>query len=229
MDIASLGTGIVGRTLAGRLAGLGHDVVIGTRDVQQTLARTEPGPRGTPPYAQWQQANPQARLVSLPEAGAHGELVVNATPGVHSLKSLEAFGAAKLAGKVLLDVALALDRSQGWPPLLSVANTDSLAEQIQRAFPDARVVKSLSTVPVAVMVNPTRVPGAHNLFVSGDDGAAKQTVKGLLGEFGWPQEALIDLGGIRSARGQEMYSSLLYALADALGTWDLNIAVVRGS
>ncbi len=77
------------------------------------------------------------------EAGAHGELIVNATAGASSLAALEAVGAANLAGKVVIDIALPLDFSQGMPPLHLVANTDSLGEQIQRAFPDARVVKTL--------------------------------------------------------------------------------------
>jgi predicted dinucleotide-binding enzyme len=227
LKIAILGTGMVGRALAGRLAGLEHDVVIGTRDVENVLVRTEPDAMGTPPYAEWQQTNPDVPLVSFPEAGAHGELVINATAGAHSLEALEAVGAANLAGKVLLDLALPLDFSQGMPPLLTVANTDSLAEQIQRSFPDARVVKSLNTLAVPVIIAPARVPGVHNLFVSGDDPAAKETVKVLLREFGWPEDVILDLGGIRSARGPEMYSTLFFTLTGLLDTWDLNIAVAR--
>lgn len=147
MKISVLGTGMVGRALAGRLAELGHDVVIGTRDVEQTLARTESSDaRGTPPYAAWQQVNPQVSLVPFAAAGAHAELVVNATTaGAVSLAALEEVGEANLAGKVLLDLALSLDRSEGTPHLL-FANTDSLGEQIQRAFPAAHVVKPLHTV-----------------------------------------------------------------------------------
>jgi len=116
MKIAVLGTGMVGRALAGRLAGLGHDVVVGTRDVEQTLARTEPGSMGTPPYADWQQANPAMRLVPFHEAGAHGELVLNATAGAQAMAALEATGASNLTGKVLLDLAIPLDFSQACHP-----------------------------------------------------------------------------------------------------------------
>ncbi len=205
MKIAVLGTGMVGRALAARLTGLGHDVMIGTRDVKQTLARTEPDALGHPPYAEWEQANPGVRLVPFPEAGAHGELIVNATAGTVSLAALEATGAANLAGKVVVDLALSLDFSQGMPPLLTVANTDSLGEQIQRVFPDARVVKTLNTVFFEVMIDPARVSGRHNVFLAGEDSGAKETVKGLLREFGWPEEAMVDLGGIRAARVTEMY------------------------
>lgn len=227
MNIAVLGTGMVGRALAARLAGLGHDVVIGTRDVDQTLARSEPGALGTPPYAEWQRANPGVRLVPFPEAGAHGELVVNATAGAASMAALEAVGAANLAGKLLVDLALPLDFSHGMPPQLLVANTDSLGEQIQRTFPDARVVKTLNTVFVEVMIEPGRVPGRHTIFVAGDDVGAKETVKGLLRAFGWPDDVIVDLGGIVAARATEMYMQLYFTLVGVLDTFGFNIAIVR--
>lgn len=227
MDVAVLGTGIVGRTLAARLAELGHDVVIGTRDVDETLARTEPDAMGNPPYAAWGEGHPDVRLVTFPEAGAHGELVVNATSGAGSLAALEAVGAERLSGKVIVDVANALDFSQGRPPVLSVVNTDSLGEQLQRAFPDARVVKTLNTMNALVMVEPSRVPGEHVVFLAGDDTAAKETVKGVLQGFGWSEGSIVDLGGIRSARGTEMYLPLWLSLWGALGTGDFNIGLMR--
>lgn len=229
MKVAVIGTGMVGRALAGRLAGLGHDVVIGTRDVEATLTRTESDARHAPPYSEWQHAHPDVRLLPLAAAGAHGELIVNATAGAVSLAALEAVGTANLAGKVLIDLALPLDRSRGTPPTLLFANTDSLREQIQRAFPDARVVKTLSTVFVAVMIDPARVPGHHNMLVAGNDAGAKRTVERLLVEFGWPTTALIDVGGIGAARAIEMYAPLYFTLVGVLGTYDLNIAVVHAS
>jgi F420-dependent NADP oxidoreductase-like protein len=99
MKIGVLGTGMVGRALAGRPAGLDHDVVIGTRDVEQTLARTDPDAMGNPPYAEWQKGNQAVRLVPFAEAGAHGELIVNATSGAGALAALEAAGASNLSGK----------------------------------------------------------------------------------------------------------------------------------
>ena len=227
MRIGVLGTGMVGRALAGRLAGLGHDVMIGTRDVAETLARSEPDGMGNPPYSEWQKGNRAVRLARFIEAGAHGELIVNATAGTGALPALEAAGATNLSGKVLVDVANPLDFSQGFPPLLSVVNTDSLGEQIQRAFPDARVVKTLNTMNAYVMVEPSRVPGRHSVFLAGEDAPAKETVKGLLGEFGWPEEAIIDLGGIRAARGTEMYLPLWLSLMGVLSTGDFNIQVVK--
>jgi predicted dinucleotide-binding enzyme len=218
---------MVGRALAARLAGLGHDVVVGTRDVEETLARTESGAFGTPPYAEWQRANPGIRLVPFAESAAHAELVINATSGATSLAALAAVGAASLAGMVLLDLAIPLDSSGGMPPRLLAAVTDSLGEQIQRAFPDARVVKSLNTVFKDVMIEPSRVPGRHDVFVAGNDPAAKATVTGLLRDFGWPGASIIDLGGIEAARGTEMYMQLYFLLSGVLGTFEFNIAVTR--
>lgn len=228
MKIAVIGTGMVGRALAGRLDTLGHDIVVGTREVARTLARTEPDSKGTTPFAGWQQTYPGVRLVSLPDAGAHGELVMNAAAGAVSLTALEATGVANLAGKVLVDVAQPLDYSQGRPPQLMFANTDSLGEQIQRAFPAARVVKTLNTVFAEVMVDPARLPGRHDMFLAGEDADAKRTVRGLLREFGWLDEAIVDLGGIRAARTTEMYVPLFFTLAAQFGDFDFNIAIVRG-
>ena len=150
----------------------GHEVVIGTRNVADTLGRTDTDAMGNPPFAQWQAEQGDVALVSFADAGSDAEAVVNATAGSGSLAALTAVGADRLAGKVLVDVANPLDFSQGMPPVLSVANTDSLAEQLQRAFPGARVVKTLNTVTAQVMVDPSRVPGEHSMFMAGDDVAA---------------------------------------------------------
>ena len=229
MKIAVLGTGMVGRAVAARLAELGHDVVAGTRDVEATLARTEPDGMGNPPYAEWLHEHSDVRLAALADAGAHGEVIVNATSGQASQAALEGAGAGagQLAGKVILDIANPLDFSQGMPPVLSVANTDSLAERLQAAFPDARLVKALNTMNAYVMVDPARLSGRHNVFVAGDDADAKETVKGLLRAFGWADEAIVDLGDIRAARGMEMFLPLWLSLRGALGTGDFNIGIVR--
>ncbi|MDQ1578250.1 MAG: 8-hydroxy-5-deazaflavin:NADPH oxidoreductase [Microbacteriaceae bacterium] len=227
MKIAMLGTGMVGRTLAGKLDELGHDVVIGTRDPAGTLARTGRDMQGRPPFTDWNQAHAAVRLASFADAAARGELIVNATAGVASLAALEAAGADALAGKVIMDVSNALDFSHGMPPTLAVANTDSVAEQIQRAYPASRVVKALNTVSSMVMTDPGHIPGGHVVFIAGDDDEAKATVRGLLGEFGWAADTILDLGGVRFARGPEMYMLLWLSLWGALGTPDFNIAVHR--
>ena len=226
MNIAVLGTGTVGRTIAGKLSELGHVVVVGTRDPQATVARTESDAMGNPPYSAWQAENPAVRLAPFAEAAAFGELVVLATSGSGALDALTRAGAENLAGKVLLDISNPLDGSQGFPPTLFVKDTDSLAEQLQRAFPTARVVKSLNTMTAAVMVDPGRVSGGeHSVFVSGDDEEAKQTVASLLEDFGHTD--VIDLGDLSTARGAEMYLPLWLRLMGSLGTPFFNIKVVR--
>ncbi|MDT0166069.1 NAD(P)-binding domain-containing protein [Actinotalea sp. AC32] len=226
MKIAVLGTGVVGRALAGRLAELGHDVVVGTRDVAATLSRTEPGPYGGPTFAEWASDNPRVGLDTYPAAVVGAELVVNATSGAASLEVLRAAGEDALAGVVLLDIANPLDFSQGFPPSLFVKDTDSLAEQIQAALPRTRVVKALNTLGSDLMVRPRELAdGAHTVFVSGDDAHAKATVTGLLTSFGHTD--VVDLGDITTARGTEMLLPLWLRLFGALGTAAFNLKVVR--
>ena len=143
--------------------------------------------------------------------------------------TLAAVGAAgDVAGKVVADVSNALDFSAGFPPTLSVANTDSIGEQLQRAFPDARVVKTLNTMNASVMADPSLVPGEHHVFVAGDDAEAKAVVTGLLTDLGWPASSVLDLGGIRAARSTEMYLPLWLSLMGIVGSPAFNIRVVRG-
>jgi predicted dinucleotide-binding enzyme len=150
---------------------------------------------------------------------------VNATPGAVSLAALEAVGPRE--GQTIVDVSNPLDSSSGFPPSLSICNTDSLAEQLQRRFPAARVVKTLNTINNMLMVDPARLPESHNVFVAGDDTDAKVLVTGLLRQLGWPAEDILDLGGLESARGMEMYLPLWLRLMGTLGHADFNIKVVR--
>ncbi len=225
MKIAVLGTGMVGRALAARLSGLGHDVTIGTRDPQATLARTEPDGMGNPPFRTWSADHPDVALAALGEAAADAELVVNATSGSGALPALEQAGADHLAGKVLIDISNPLDFSQGFPPTLFVKDTDSLGEQIQRAFPQTRVVKTLNTLNADLMVDPASLGAETSVFVSGDDAAAKATVTSILESFGHTD--VIDLGDISTARGTEMYLPIWLRLMGALGTAAFNVKVVR--
>jgi predicted dinucleotide-binding enzyme len=191
MRIAILGTGVVGATLGTKLAQLGHDVKMGSRTT------------GNEKAAAWvKQAGSKASAGTFADAAAHGEIVFNCTSGLGSLEALKAAGAKNLDGKVLVDVSNPLDFSKGMPPTLSVCNTDSLAEQIQRTFPAAKVVKALNTMTASVMTDPSRVPGTHSVFLCGNDAAAKAKVVEILKSFGW--QDVIDLGDITGARGQEM-------------------------
>ena len=224
--IGVLGTGVVGQSIAAKLAELGHQVMVGTRDPAATLARTANDTFGNPPFKVWREAHGEVAFGTLAEAAAHGEVVVNATNGRGSIEALRAAGAANLAGKMLIDIANPLDFSHGMPPSLTICNTDSLGEQIQRAFPEARVVKTLNTMNAYLMVGPTQLAGGdHTVFVSGDDAAAKAAVRGLLETFGWKD--VIDLGDITTARGTEMMLPIWARVWGATGNPMFTFKVVR--
>jgi hypothetical protein len=218
---------MVGRALAARLSGLGHEVTVGTRDVEATRSRETGDAMGNPPYRQWQAEHENVSLATFADAAAWAEVVVAALSGVGALDALRAAGAVNLDGKTLIDVSNPLDFSQGMPPRLVPVDTDSLGEQIQREFPGARVVKTLNTVNAYVMVEPARVPGPHTIFVSGQDAEAKKAVSAMLEEFGWPAEDIFDLGGIETARGTEMLLRHWLTIAGRLGHADFNFHVQR--
>jgi predicted dinucleotide-binding enzyme len=216
MHLGVLGTGRAGQTVATRLVQLGHEVTMGSRHAANENALA------------WVAAcGDHAHAGTMAEAAAFGEVVINITAGSGSLEALHAAGPANLDGKVLIDIANPLDTTSGFPPALLVANTDSLGEQIQRAFPAVRVVKTLNTMTADVMVNPAAIPGGHNVFLSGNDAGAKQTVAALLREFGWGDDDIVDLGDISTARGPEMYLPLWLRLFGAAGTPIFNIKIVK--
>ena len=213
MDIGIIGSGKAGQTLGSALAAKGHAVVMGTRDEGK--------------LREWAaKAGARIRVGSSADAAAHGEIVINATAGRGSLEALRMAGAANLRDKILFDISEPLDFSRGFPPSLFVSNTESLGEQIQAAFPDTLVVKTLNTVNAAVMVDPGKVGGGdHQLFVSGNDAAAKSKVTELLKSwFGWKN--VLDLGDITTARGTEMYIALWVRLYGKMNTPLFNIRIV---
>lgn len=216
MRIGVLGTGMVGRSIATKLVELGHEVMVGSRTADNESA------------AEWVAASGSgASQGTFADAVAFAELVFNCTSGAASVDALSSADSQDLAEKTLIDVANPLDFSQGMPPSLLVSNTDSLAEQIQRAFPDARVVKTLNTVNHEVMADPSKVPGRHNVFVCGNDESAKAETVELVRSFGWAAEDIIDLGDLSAARGTEAYLLLWLRLWGAFQTGHLNIKVVR--
>jgi len=213
--IGILGTGVVGQTIGGKLVSLGHDVKLGSRTATNEKA------------AKWvDQQRSRASQGTFADAASFGEIVFNCTSGMVSLEALKAAGAANLAGKVLVDVSNPLDFSHGMPPTLSVCNSDSIGEQIQRTFPDAKVVKTLNTINTAVMVDPSLVPGDHDVFVGGNDADAKLRVTELLRSFGW--RTIIDLGDISSARGTEMLLPIWLRLMGTFKGPTFNFHIARG-
>ncbi len=218
MRIGIMGTGTVGRTLGAKLVDRGHQVMLGSRTRDNARA------------AEWVAAVGQgASQGTFADAAASGEALFNCTGGMVSLQALEAAGEDNLAGKILIDVANPLDFSHGMPPTLSVCNSDSLAEQIQRRFPRTHVIKSLNTMTAALMVEPTLVPAPHNVFVSGDDERARRQVAGWLTEwFEWPRASIVDLGELASARGTEMLLPLWLRLYRTFGSATFNFHVAGG-
>lgn len=216
MNIGILGTGDVGRTLAQAWIRAGHTVRIAGREAQHA-----------------QQGWAQAQGIgygTFADVAQWAEVVVNATAGRVSLQALEQAGADALADKVLIDVANPLDFSNGMPPSLSIVNTDSLGELIQRTYPQTRVVKALNTLSCRFMVNPQGIAqGEHDLFICGDDAAAKATVRALLADLGWADAHVIDLGGIAQARGTEQLLPIWVRLWGVLGTDAFNFHIARAS
>ncbi|MFB7234181.1 NADPH-dependent F420 reductase [Streptomyces sp. NPDC056269] len=211
MRIGILGTGNVGQALASAWARTGHDVVLGSRrpDDPELLARLG------------ELLASGARVGGPAEAAAHAEVVVNATPGTASVALLRSIGAEVLADRIVLDVGVGFldDGSLSHPGV-------SLGEEIQQAFPETRVVKTLCTVDRKVMIAPDSLEGPATVFLSGEDTEAKKVVRGLVRDLGWADDALLDLGGIATARGQENFALLFIGIAVATGTYEFGVRVV---
>ncbi len=218
MRIGILGSGRVAQTIGNKLVELGHEVMLGTRDTKKLSEWTRShGDGGTG----------RATAGSFSETAAHGEIVFNCTAGAASVAAVTAAGRSNLSGKILIDVANPLDFSNGTPPTLSIANSDSLAEQLQRTFPETHVVKALNTMNAALMTNPESVAGGdHTAFICGNDVDAKARVTGILtGWFGWKE--VIDVGDITAARGLEMLLMLWVRLMGQFGSPMFNFKIAR--
>ncbi|MFJ1587504.1 NADPH-dependent F420 reductase [Streptomyces sp. NPDC088197] len=187
--IGILGAGRVGTHLANKLSAAGHQVTLGGRTPVETAARAA----GTAPTV---------AFADQPTAARGADIVINATPGDSSLERLTGLR-AELSGKILVDVSNATrDAEDGLPGDLCYPGS-SLAEHLQAALPDTRVVKTLNTMLFMVMTAPEILATPPTAYVSGDDEDAKKTVNGLLADLGWRPAWIEDLGGIRTARAAE--------------------------
>jgi predicted dinucleotide-binding enzyme len=216
MKIAVLGSGMVGNAIATKLVNIGHQITMGSRTANSDAGK------------QWlHSVGGKAQIGSFADAAAFGEIVFDCTNGANSLAALRQAGVENLRGKILIHVGNPLDSSKGAPPTLTVCNTDSLGEQVQREFPDVRVVKALNTVNCEIMVQPSLVEGDHNLFVCGNDEAARGKVANWLCEwFGWKSSNIIDLGDITGARGMEMWMPIWLRLYGKIGHPHFNLRLV---
>jgi predicted dinucleotide-binding enzyme len=213
MKIGVLGTGIVGQTIGSKIVQLGHEVMMGSREEANIKATT------------WaKEEGPRASFGTFANAAAFGEILFNCTLGSATLGALRHAGSDNLRGKILVDTANPLDySSEVWT--LTVCNNDSLGEQIQRAFPDTRVVKTLNTMNCNIMVDPRKLTEKTDVFVSGNDIDAKAMVISILRDwFGW--RSIVDLGDITTSRSVEMYVILWHTLRNAISSPRFNIKVV---
>ena len=228
MKIGVFGTGMVGRNLAGRFHELGYQVAVGTRDKSVTLQRPADANSMTPQsFGEWLEEHPGIELMDLAQLASYGDVLVNALSGKGSLEYLEIAGPENMIGKTLIDVSNPLDFSHGFPPTLSIINTDSLAEQIQRLLPQTQVVKSMNTMTTALMTHPELLSEDHQVFLNGDSEEAKREVRELLGAMGWPAASIIDLGDITTARGTEQYLALWTRLYAVFKDPIFNIKILR--
>ena len=193
MNIGILGSGMVGKTVGAALVKHGHTVMLGTRSAEKK------------DVVQWvETTGGRSSAGTFEDAARFGEIHLLCTKGEATLNALQLAGTAHFKGKIVIDITNPLDFSRGMPPSLlpQFANTNSLGEEVQKALPEARVVKTLNVVNCEVMVDPRKSGGDPTMFVCGNDRAAKDGVSGILRTFGWND--IIDLGDITAARGTEM-------------------------
>jgi predicted dinucleotide-binding enzyme len=219
VKIGILGTGMVGNALGKKLVQVGHEVTMGSRSANNEAARKWASSLGE-----------RAHIATFRDAAVFGEIVISCTSGMHSMEALESVGPDPIRGKMLIDVSNPLQQDKEGAMILAFCNTESLGEQIQCAFPQTRVVKALNTVNCDIMIEPSRVPGDHNLFICGNDPDAKKRVTRYLSDwFGWKPDNIIDVGDITAARGTEMMMPLWMRLFQGvIGHPHFNYCIVRG-
>jgi predicted dinucleotide-binding enzyme len=202
IKVGVLGSGDVGKVLAGGFLGLGHAVKIGSRDPEK--------------LREWAAAaGDSASTGTFEDAAKFGDILVLATLGTGTLSAIDLAGKDNFANKVVIDATNPLDFSTG-APKLSVGWNDSLGEQVQRAIPAANVVKAFNTVGNALMINPQIPGGPPTMFLCGNDDDAKKIVSQICQHFGWE---VSDLGGIESSRYLEPLCLLWVLHAFRTGSW----------
>jgi 8-hydroxy-5-deazaflavin:NADPH oxidoreductase len=230
MKIAILGTGNVAQTLAEKFISLGHEVMLGTRSVADTMARKATNNYGSLPFAEWHAKNTTVQLGTFAEAAAFGKIAVNALNGGGTIAAFSSCKAKDFDGKIILDVANPLDFSKGFPPSLieGLNNTNSLGEELQKTLPKAKVVKTLNTMWSGLMVNPNLInKGNHVNYICGNDAKAKTEVIKLLIKMGWKDKNILDLGDITNARGTEAVLPVWVRIFGATKSGAFNFAIVK--
>ena len=205
--VGVLGSGEVGRRLAAGFSSRGHEVMIGSRDP------------GKPALREWLSGDGAGvKAGTFQQAAAHGELLAVAVLGNAAEEAIADAGAENFSGKVIIDAMNPLDFSGGFPPKLSISGEDSLGERVQRALPDAKVVKAFNTIGSPYFVDPSFSEGRPTMLIAGDDEGAKRTVRDVLADFGWSDT--VDIGGIEGARELEAICIAWVKIGGARGAWD---------
>ncbi len=230
MKVAILGTGNVGQTFAEKLISLGHQVMMGTRNVEVTLARKATDNYGGLPFGEWYSKNKGVQLGTFAETVKFGDMILNALQGATTISTIKSCTLSDFDGKIILDISNPLDFSKGFPPFLieGLNNTNSLGEEIQKILPTSKVVKTLNTMYSGIMVNPSMVNnGNHTNYICGNDAGAKSAVKELLRSFGWDDSNTLDLGDITNARGTESTLLIWTRIYGAIKTGVFNFNIVK--
>ena len=215
MRVGVLGSGEVGRCLAAGFSGRGHEVMIGSRDPAKAELR------------EWLAGDGSGIEVgTFAETAAHGELLVLAVLGNAAEEAIADAGPDNFKGKIVIDAMNPLDFSGGFPPKLSIAGEDSLGERVQRALPEARVVKAFNTIGNPYFVDPSFSEGQPTMLIAGDDQSAKDTVRDVLTDFGWSDT--VDIGGIEGSRELEAICVVWVKIGGARGAWDHGFKLLAG-
>jgi len=210
IKVGILGSGDVGKALARGFLGLGHEVRIGSREPEK--------------LAEWTaSAGERASAGTFEETASFGDVIVLATLGTGTESAIDLGGVANFDGKVVIDATNPLDFSSGAPKLF-VGHTDSLGERVQRKVPKARVVKAFNTVGNALMVNPDLPGGPPDMFLAGNDEAAKKLVSQICHHFGW---GVADIGGIEGARHLEAMCMTWVLYGSKNGIWTHAFKLLR--
>ena len=213
--VGVLGTGEVGRRLAAGFRARDHDVMIGSRDP------------GKPDLREWlSDEGAGIEVGTFAQAAAHGEFLVLSVLGSAAEEAIAEAGRENFTGKVVIDAMNPLDFSGGFPPKLSISGEDSLGERVQRALPDARVVKAFNTIGSPYFVDPSFGEGPPTMLIAGDDEEAKRTVGDVLADFGWSH--VVDIGGIEGSRELEAICIAWVKIGGQRGSWDHGFRLLVG-
>jgi predicted dinucleotide-binding enzyme len=213
--VGVLGSGEVGRRLAAGFHSRGHNVMIGSRDPSK------------PELREWLSGDGAGiEAGTFAESAAHGELLALAVLGDAAAEAIADAGPENFSGKVVIDAMNPLDFSAGFPPKLSIAGEDSLGEQVQRALPDAKVVKAFNTIGNPYFVDPVFGEGQPTMLIAGNDGDGKRIVGDVLADFGWPDP--VDIGGIEGSRELEAICIVWVKIGGARGAWDHGFKLLVG-